>query len=530
MIQKSDHSIYISHAWGGESEEVVREIYTRCRKRGLNVIMDHQDLGYRESITSFMKSLGQADAIILVVSNKYLHSEYCMFELLQIYENKNMIQRIFPVVLDEVSIAKSAERLELVRYWENETEHLESKIRELKNLSYIEGITDDLNLYQKIRNNIANLTRILKDINTLNIKLHKENDYNDLIQAVERYLKNIHSENEPGIDTSPQPEKGQNFRESGPSHGTELDSAKRWWTNIFRAMPYIIILLMILGGAFIWLMQNVSNDGTLDELSSTYNTTQDPGSRVEFSALNPDSQVRGNDSDNQSTVSESSTGQSLPISKTDQEITSQPVKPPKTKLNKLTDNERTKNFSVPGSSEPVQLSQSHSEEGENSLNKMEGTTENVPLNANEHLSGTGNQKPEAEMPDVLMSNSRIEKVYVPVSYIFVRFSQDISSNHVEKGDLVYLSADKPVWSEDRMITNRNARVRARVIDAKASHQGSRGSLGIRLEAIESIDGQWLDLNYHDILEKRRDEIVFTRGTVLENVKLESTTINLKTVN
>ena len=107
----SNHSIYISHAWGGESEVIVQEIYKRCRKSGLNILLDKKDLGYRESISPFMKSLGQADAIILVVSNKYLHSEYCMYELLQIYENKNMISRIFPVVLDEVSIAKSTERL-----------------------------------------------------------------------------------------------------------------------------------------------------------------------------------------------------------------------------------------------------------------------------------------------------------------------------------------------------------------------------------------------------------------------------------
>src|SRR5690606_37448748 len=114
------HNVYISHAWGGESEQIVQEIYKRCRKAGLNILLDHKDLGYRESISSFMKDLGRADAIILVVSNKYLHSEYCMYELLQIYENQNILSRIFPIVLDEVSIAKSTERLDLVKYWENE--------------------------------------------------------------------------------------------------------------------------------------------------------------------------------------------------------------------------------------------------------------------------------------------------------------------------------------------------------------------------------------------------------------------------
>ncbi|MEZ4896552.1 MAG: TIR domain-containing protein [Saprospiraceae bacterium] len=181
-------SIYISHAWGGESEQLVHKIMHKFAKEGIEITLDKKDLGYRQSINAFMERLGEADAIIIVVSNKYLHSEYCMFELLQIYENKNILERIFPVVLDEVNIAKSTNRLDLVKYWESQTKELENKIRDLDSLSYIEGITDDLNLYQNIRAKIAKLTSILKDINTLNIQLHTESDFNDLFLAVKRRL------------------------------------------------------------------------------------------------------------------------------------------------------------------------------------------------------------------------------------------------------------------------------------------------------------------------------------------------------
>src|SRR5690606_15895685 len=251
------HNVYISHAWGGESEQIVQEIYKRCQKVGLNIILDRKDLEYRQSISSFMQELGKADAIILVVSNKYLHSEYCMFELLQIYENKNMIQRIFPIVLDEVSIAKSVERLDLVKYWENETENLESRIRELKNLSYIEGITEDLNLYQKIRSNIANLTRILKDINTLNIELHKDNDYTQLIDGIRQYLErngsqekvpvafHIPGEAYPGSSRTP-PES-----EIKESHSTAA-KPNTWWSKIFRVLPYIIIMIGGMIAIYFW--------------------------------------------------------------------------------------------------------------------------------------------------------------------------------------------------------------------------------------------------------------------------------------
>lgn len=188
MTVVSRPSIYISHAWGGESEQLVQKIMHKFAKEGIDITLDKKDLGYRQSINAFMERLGEADAIIIVVSNKYLHSEYCMFELLQIYENKNILERIFPVVLDEVNIAKSTNRLDLVKYWENQTKELENKIRDLDSISNIEGITDDLNLYQNIRSKIAKLTSILKDINTLNIQLHTESDFDILFQAVKKRL------------------------------------------------------------------------------------------------------------------------------------------------------------------------------------------------------------------------------------------------------------------------------------------------------------------------------------------------------
>ncbi len=529
MTPETDHSIYISHAWGGVSEEVVQEIYNRCRKTGLNIIMDRQDLGYRESITSFMENLGQADAIILVVSNKYLHSEYCMFELLQIYENKNMIQRIFPIVLDEVSIAKSAERLELVRYWENETDHLESKIRELKNLSYIEGITDDLNLYQKIRNNIANLTRILKDINTLNIRLHKENDYNDLIFAIESYLEKSHLEDQAEGVPSSGVRSAQQLHETAAARESENLTSKKWWTKIFRILPYVVISLLLSVGVYRWFVQRENGKPDPEGISSEQKVLRSRDNRVELSALNPDRQVPDTDPDNQSVNSRSFVDQSHEIAQADKNIVPPSASRPDSKLHKLTGKESENINLDSGAIKSTQPGESGSS-GEKQLSKnLDETSANVFLNKQRHISGSENTLPDVKLHKESV-DSRIENLYLPESLITVRFTHDISSNMVEEGELVYLTAEKPIWSGKHMVTEQNARVRAKIIDAKASQQGGRGSLGIRIEAIETLDGQWLELNYHDILEKRRGEIVFSKGSVLENVKLEPITINLKILN
>ncbi|MEP6646416.1 MAG: TIR domain-containing protein [Saprospiraceae bacterium] len=201
----SQKAIFISHAWGGISDEILAELTRVLKQEDISFILDKRDLGYRQSINDFMLELGKADMVIIILSNKYLKSEYCMFELIQIYKNQNVRERIFPIVLDEVKISSSADRLEFVKYWEDQLTNLQNKVKELNSLSYIEGITDDLNLYTEIRNNIARLTGILRDINTLNVTIHVESDYRDLIQSIKKKISGEKDENKIFISSTKTP-------------------------------------------------------------------------------------------------------------------------------------------------------------------------------------------------------------------------------------------------------------------------------------------------------------------------------------
>ena len=181
--------IYVSYAWNSESETIVNSIENEFLKRGLQIIRDKNDLGYKGRIKEFMEQIGKGKYVILVISNKYLRSESCMFELLQIFKNKDFYERIFPVVLEEVKISKAADRLELIKHWEDETDNLEEKIRALNELSNLKGVTEDLDLYTEIRNNVAWLTNILKDINTLSVNFHINDDFEQLYELIKQKVE-----------------------------------------------------------------------------------------------------------------------------------------------------------------------------------------------------------------------------------------------------------------------------------------------------------------------------------------------------
>ena len=88
-----EHSVFISYAWGDEREEIVNKIDQALQNKGLKIIRDKRDLEYKGSINEFMERIGRGDCVIVVVSDKYLRSPNCMYELVEIADNKDFQNR-----------------------------------------------------------------------------------------------------------------------------------------------------------------------------------------------------------------------------------------------------------------------------------------------------------------------------------------------------------------------------------------------------------------------------------------------------
>jgi len=185
-----EQSIFISYAWGGEREEVVNQIDQTLQKRGLKIIRDKRDLGYKGSINEFMERIGRGNCVIVVISDKYLRSPNCMFELVEIAEGKQFHDRIFPVVLADANIYNPIKRIEYVKYWEVKRTELAEAIKTLDPAN-LQGIRDDMDLYDRIRDKVSGLTSTLKDMNTLTPDMHRDSDFNDLYIAIEERMKNL---------------------------------------------------------------------------------------------------------------------------------------------------------------------------------------------------------------------------------------------------------------------------------------------------------------------------------------------------
>jgi len=197
-----EQSVFISYAWGGESEEIVNQIDQALQQRGLKIIRDKRELGYKGSISGFMERIGQGNCVIAVISDKYLRSPNCMFELVEIAEGKEFHDRIFPIVLSNAEIYDPVKRLEYVKFWEMKRGELAGAMKEVDPAN-LQGIREDMDLYDRIRDKVSGLTSILKDMNTLTPDLHRDSDFSDIYAGIERRMAEAKGALKPETGESP---------------------------------------------------------------------------------------------------------------------------------------------------------------------------------------------------------------------------------------------------------------------------------------------------------------------------------------
>jgi len=110
-----------------------------------------------------------------------------MFELVQIAKNGEFYNRIFPIVFADAQIYKPVARLKYIKHWEEEIKELDEGMREV-GAANLQGFREEIDQYTEIRNTIAELVNILKDMNTLTPDIHSKSEFEILLNAIAQRL------------------------------------------------------------------------------------------------------------------------------------------------------------------------------------------------------------------------------------------------------------------------------------------------------------------------------------------------------
>jgi hypothetical protein len=188
----SESKIFFSYAWD-QDEALIMQLYNSLKKDGFNVIKDKENMGYKGVISKFMNEIGSADFVIVAISDKYLKSKFCMYELYEIFKNSGMNRDVFGKKLFPVRIEES---LDLgnpdivngyVKYWKEQEQEWTKRVKEESD-SITEEQARQFQFIKRLVIDIRNILSCLSDINSLNLNTFKSNDFADIKAALKQSI------------------------------------------------------------------------------------------------------------------------------------------------------------------------------------------------------------------------------------------------------------------------------------------------------------------------------------------------------
>lgn len=152
-------TVFISYNWGNKK---LAEQLENCLQPHANVKRDDTSVQPWGDLQSFMKSIRNQDFAVLIISDAYLKSEACLFEVMELMEEQRWDKRVMYIVTDDAHGIYDAEiQLEYIKYWAKKAHNLNDKIKEL-NPAATTAQSEELRKLQFIAAKIGNFMAKVK--------------------------------------------------------------------------------------------------------------------------------------------------------------------------------------------------------------------------------------------------------------------------------------------------------------------------------------------------------------------------------
>lgn len=157
---------------------------------------DIRDVEYHESFKRFMQSIEKHDFVITLISDNYLKSRNCMYEMLEVVKDSNFSEKLLFIVLSDEDIKYYKEmRTESIgadiytatgqakysKYWSSIDKDLDKEIEEIGNSTYAITQIKERGIVQRILLDMPEFLEFIRDNKGISFSEHIANNFTDMI-------------------------------------------------------------------------------------------------------------------------------------------------------------------------------------------------------------------------------------------------------------------------------------------------------------------------------------------------------------
>jgi hypothetical protein len=190
--------IFISYSHNEtDIADIVEKTFIRKWNSKIKISRDINELKYKDSLDKFMKSIKEHDYIISIVSNAYLRSIPCMYEISELMRDRDYYRKLLFIIINEddkqyykrdvkdiQADIYTLNRFDYITYWEHEKEKIDSKLSEIKNPALTSDIAKLSKKIEVITLNIEDFISKLNDGLGVNFEEMLKSDFQDFIKII----------------------------------------------------------------------------------------------------------------------------------------------------------------------------------------------------------------------------------------------------------------------------------------------------------------------------------------------------------
>ncbi|MGV7001968.1 toll/interleukin-1 receptor domain-containing protein [Priestia megaterium] len=204
IVEEEQPKIFISYCW--EDAVFADLIDNDFKDMGHTLTRDIRGLKFKDSIKSFMHSIGKHDFVISIISDNYLRSVNCMYEISEVMRLREYKEKMLLVILKDSDVAflpsesdvpsqiaanvySLEEQINYITYWENkEADYAEMISKITQETSKIQPL-QELKRIKNISNNVSEFLSDISDWNNTNLSELKKSNYGAFIEEINSSIK-----------------------------------------------------------------------------------------------------------------------------------------------------------------------------------------------------------------------------------------------------------------------------------------------------------------------------------------------------
>lgn len=185
IIPLDQKQVAISYAQDEKSVLIAEKLTQHFSQKGYTVLNEKITLSYRGNVGQFIEKMSAGQAVIVILSDKYLKDKNCMNLALQMEKYPHPQERIFPIVLEDAKILDVVERISYLNFWDKEKTKINEALANLPDQSYTRSVQSELDLCSEIRRFLDRFIGFINNMNYLTPDIHENENFTSLFDAVE---------------------------------------------------------------------------------------------------------------------------------------------------------------------------------------------------------------------------------------------------------------------------------------------------------------------------------------------------------